>query len=49
MDNQEYHCCLCNKLADHLVECKTFVEHRCVSIEHKLYCSAHYIQHRANN
>lgn len=46
MDEQECKCCLCDKQADCIVECKTFVEHRCVSVEYKLYCSDHYIQHR---
>lgn len=46
MNKQKYHCCLCNRLADHLVERKTFVEHRCVSAEYKFYCSEHYIQHQ---
>lgn len=46
MKTQEYHCCLCNKLADLMVEYKTFAEHRCVSVEYKFYCSEHYIQYK---
>lgn len=46
MNKQKYHCCLCNQLAEHLVERKVFVKHRCVSTEYKFYCSDHYIQHQ---
>lgn len=44
--NKEYHCCLCSKQADYLVECKTFMKHGCVSIEYKPCCEEHYMQHR---
>ena len=45
MSKQEYHCCLCNKVANLLFERRTLVEHKCVSIEYKFYCSEeHYIQ-----
>lgn len=43
---QEHYCCLCNKPANLMVEHKTFVEHRCVSVEYKFYCSEHYIQYK---
>ena len=46
MDEQECKCCLCDKQADCIVKRKTFVEHRCVSIEYNPYCEEHYMQHR---
>lgn len=41
-----HHCCLCNKLADLMIECKTSVRHKCISTEYKFYCFEHYIYHR---
>lgn len=46
MDEQKNKCCLCDKQADCIVERKTFVEHRCVSIEYKPYCEEHYMHQR---
>lgn len=46
MDEQKNKCCLCGKQAEYLVERKTFVEHRCFSMEYEMYCEEHYIQYR---
>ena len=46
MNEQKNKCCLCDKQAEYLVERKTFVEHRCFSMEYEMYCEEHYIQYR---
>lgn len=46
MYEQECKCFLCDKQADCIVERKTFVEHRCFSMEYEMYCEEHYIQYR---
>lgn len=46
MDEQKNKCYLCGKQAEYLVERKTFVEHRCFSMEYEMYCEEHYIQYR---